>query len=329
MQEKYIPPFDTTTKMIEIAGSIFEKLGQLTNVNNLERLPQLRKVNRIKSIQSSLAIENNSLTIGQVTSLINGRRVLGPIEDIRAVHNANLAYKELENINPYNLSDLLKIHGIMMNGLVHNPGKLRTSQVGVYDELGNAVHIAPSSSLVPSLISSLFDWVKSSDTIMLIKSSVFHYEFEFIHPFEDGNGRMGRLWQTALLTSWRPIFAYLPIESVIKDNQEKYYEAIASSTKEGKSNNFIIFMLEVIDKAISDLILDTKNHLNHLNNQILRLVEVMDSYPLSTKELMDKLNLKSREGFRRNYLEPALEAGLIDMTIPDKPTSKNQKYYKK
>ena len=163
---------------------------------------------------------------------------------------------------------------------------------------------------------------------MLIKSSIFHYEFEFIHPFRDGNGRMGRLWQTVLLASFKPVFAWIPIESIIKDNQEAYYRAITYSTSLGKSNPFIVFMLKVIDDAIKVILKDTKNHFNHINAQISALLEVIESYPQSAAELMQKLSLKSRAGFRKNYLIPALDAGLIGMTEPDKPTSKNQKYFK-
>ena len=163
---------------------------------------------------------------------------------------------------------------------------------------------------------------------MLIKSSAFHYEFEFLHPFRDGNGRMGRLWQTALLSSWKPIFAWIPIESIIKDNQEEYYNAITLSASQAKSNIFILFMLNVINKAVQDILNDTKNHYNHISSQLTALLGVIESYPQSAKELMQKLNLKSLVGFRKNYLQPALKAGLIGMTEPDKPTSKNQKYFK-
>ena len=328
MDEKYIPPYEITDEMLELVSNIMENLGKLSNVNKLEKLPRLRRVNRIKSIHSSLAIENNTLSIEQVTDVINGKQVFGPKEDIIAVHNANLAYKELENINPYNIDDLLKIHGIMMNGLVSEAGKIRTGQVGVYNNDGKVVHLAPSAKLVSGQLEQLFDWIKNSSANMLIKSSVFHYEFEFIHPFRDGNGRIGRLWQTALLSSWKPIFAWIPIESIIKDNQEEYYNAISLSTSQAKSNIFIVFMLDVINKAIKDIITDTRNHYNHINNQITELMKVIESYPQSAIELMQKLNLKSRVGFRKNYLQPALDAGLIGMTEPNKPTSKNQKYFR-
>ncbi len=328
MEEKYIPPYEITDEMLEFVSQIMENLGKLHSVNEFEKLPRLRRVSRIKSIHSSLAIENNTLSIEQVTDVIDGKRVLGPKEDILAVHNANLAYKELNTINPYEIDELLNIHGIMMKDLVSEAGQIRTGQVGVYNEKGEVVHLAPPAEFARTQLYSLFDWIKTSPANMLIKSSVFHYEFEFIHPFRDGNGRMGRLWQTALLTSWKPIFAWIPIESIIKDNQEEYYKAITYSTSQGKSNIFILFMLDVINKAIKDIVEDTTNHYNHINNQIKSLLEVVESYPQSATELMVKLNLKSRDGFRKNYLIPALDLGLIQMTEPNKPTSRNQKYYK-
>mgnify|MGYP002522833609 FL=1 len=328
MEDKYIPPYEITDEMLELVSEIMENLGKLSGVNELEKLPRLRRVSRIKSIHSSLAIENNTLSIEQVTDVINGKRVLAPQKDIEEVHNAFNAYEKLSEINPYSIDDLLKIHGIMVNGLVKEAGQLRSRQVGVYNQDGKVVHLAPPADFVPQQLGQLFDWVKNSNANMLIKSSVFHYEFEFIHPFNDGNGRTGRLWQTALLASWKPIFAWIPIESIIKDNQEDYYNAITLSTSQGKSNIFIEFMLDVINKAIKDIITDTRNHYNHINNQITELMKVIESYPQSATELMEKLNLKSRLGFRKNYLKPALDAGLIGMTEPDKPTSKNQKYFK-
>ena len=326
--DKYIPPFEITNRMFELAAQIMEQLGKLSSVNELERLPRLRKVSRIKSIHSSLAIENNTLSIKQVTDVIEGKRVLGPADDILAVKNAFAAYKELENIDAFSLADFQKVHAIMMNGLVTESGMLRTGDVGVFDSNGKVIHVAPPASMAREQITQLFNWVKNSDVQMLIRSSVFHYEFEFIHPFRDGNGRMGRYWQTALLASWKPIFKYIPIESVIKDNQEEYYHVIKVSTCQGKSNVFIEFMLDVILKAITDIVNDTTEHYNHLSVQINKLMQVLETYPQSAQELMDKLGLKSRVGFRKNYLNPAIEAGLVGMTIPDKPTSKSQMYFK-
>lgn len=326
--ENYVPPFDITNEMFETTAEIMENLGKLAHINELEKLPRLRKVSRVRSIHSSLAIENNTLTYEQVTDIINGRRVLGPQEDIVAVKNAFSAYKELDDIDPYSVNDLLKIHGIMMNGLVQGAGYIRSTDVGVIDGHGKVIHAAPPESMARELIEQLFAWTKNADVQMLIKSSVFHYEFEFIHPFCDGNGRMGRLWQTALLADWRPIFKYIPIESVIKDNQQEYYKAFAVSTSAGKSNAFILFMLGVINQAIKDIVNDSREHYNHINMQINKLMQVMETYPQSARQLMDRLKLKSRVGFRNNYILPALEAGLIGMTVPEKPTSKNQMYFK-
>ena len=216
----------------------------------------------------------------------------------------------------------------MMNGLLLDAGELRSSSVGVFNEQGKVIHVAPPQEMVPDLMIQLFDWLKNSKVHMLIRSSVFHYEFEFIHPFGDGNGRTGRLWQTALLASWKPIFEWVPIESIIKDNQEEYYKAIGLSTSEGKSNKFILFMLGVIKKAVEEIVKDTHNHQIHVSNQIKALMSVIETYPMSALELMGKLGLKSRLTFRKNYLQPALEAGLIAMTDPNNPTNRNQRYYK-
>ena len=326
--DKYIPPYDLTDEMLDLTAQIMEKIGRLDSVNDLERLPRLRKVSRIKSIHSSLAIENNTLTMQQVTEVLNGKRVLAPEEDVCAVRNAFDAYKKIGNIDPYSVEDLLRIYKIMMNGLIRECGKLRSTQVGVCNQNGEVIHVAPPHDMVSPLINQLFAWLKESKANMLIKSSVFHYEFEFIHPFCDGNGRMGRLWQTALLASWKPIFAWIPIESIIKDQQEKYYQAIKLSTSQGKSNAFIVFMLNIILNAVSDILHETREHQNHISTQVSALLGVLQSYPMTAKELMDKLGLKSRDGFRKHYLAPAIEAGLIGMTQPDKPTSRNQRYFK-
>ena len=326
--EKYIPPYDITEEMLELTSEIMENLGRLSNVSDLEKLPRLRRVNRIKSIQSSLAIENNTLSLEQVTDVIDGRHVLGPQDDILSVKNAFEVYKMLPKLDPFSLNDLKKSHGIMMNGLMENAGTFRTGSVGVINERGKVIHIAPPHGMVNGLMEQLFDWLKSSKTQMLIRSSVFHYEFEFIHPFGDGNGRTGRLWQTALLASWKPVFEWIPIESIIKDNQEEYYRSIGLSTSEGKSDRFILFMLGVIRQAVEELARDARNHQSHISSQIGALLRVMETYPMTALELMEKLGLKSRAAFRKNYLQPALEAGLIRMTEPDKPTSRNQRYFK-
>ena len=327
MEEKYQPPFNITGDMLLLVADIMEILGELKGVSNLEKMPRLRKVNRLKSIHSSLAIENNTLSLSQVTDVIDGKRVLAPYEDILAVKNASSAYKIMDKVDPYSIKDLLKVHFVMMNGLVSEAGQLRTNQVGVFNEKGEVVHLAPSHTFVPTLLDNLFDWVKESETHMLIKSCVFHYEFEFIHPFRDGNGRMGRLWQTILLSSWKEIFQFVPIENIIMKNQEEYYRAITLSTSEGKSNKFILFMLKSIKSALEEIMAQTQTEKKYLPKEVENLLSVMEDYPESSETLMQKLGLKSREGFRRNYLNPALKLGVIKRTS-DKLTSKNQKYIK-
>jgi Fic family protein len=324
----FIPPFKLNDDMLEIVTTIVEALGKISSVETLDKLPRLRRAGRIKSIHSSLAIENNTLTIEQVTDVINGKRVLGPPNEIQEVKNAYEAYKEIKSVDPFNIKDLLKVHGIMMKELVEKAGGFRPGQVGVFDGNGNVVHMAPPALNVPGLISELFDWLKNSKTHPLIKSSVFHYEFEFIHPFQDGNGRMGRLWQTVILSAWKPVFQWIPIESIVKSRQQEYYDAITASTSEGNSNPFIIYMLKATLDAVNDIAKDAREHINHLNERVKNLLAVMQDYPMSANELMKLLELKSKLTFRTNYLQPAIEAGLVGLTLPDKPTSKNQKYFK-
>ena len=249
----YEPPFKITSKAINLISQISEKIGEISTLENTERTVQLRKKNRIRTIHSSLAIENNSLTIEQITAIIEGKRVLGPPNEIQEVKNAVQAYELLLNLNPYKQKDLLKAHQLMMNDLVKNSGKYRKGGVGIFDGK-EVVHVAPPADRVPFLMSNLFDWLKSTDVHPLIKSCIFHYEFEFIHPFEDGNGRMGRLWQTVILTEWKPIFAWLPIETLIKENQKLYYKALGISDSNADSTEFIEFMLSIILKTIKEII---------------------------------------------------------------------------
>lgn len=249
----YEPPFKITSKAINLISQISEKIGEINTLENTERTVQLRKKNRIRTIHSSLAIENNSLTIEQITAIIEGKRVLGPPNEIQEVKNAVQAYELLLSLNPYKQNDLLKAHQLMMNDLVKNSGKYRKGGVGIFDGK-EVVHVAPPADRVPFLMSDLFDWLKSTDVHPLIKSCVFHYEFEFIHPFEDGNGRMGRLWQTVILTEWKPIFAWLPIETLIKENQKLYYKALGISDNNADSTEFIEFMLSIILKTIKEII---------------------------------------------------------------------------
>ena len=213
-------------------------------------------------------------------------------------------------------------------GSLEEAGRFRTGVSVVFDGEGRPVHVAPPPERVKALAEELFRWLRGSALHMLVRSSVLHYELEFLHPFQDGNGRMGRLWQTALLASWKPIFLWVPVESIVHDRQEEYYQAIARSNRDGKSNPFILFMLSSIREAVLGLERDARSHLAHLSRQVQALLSVMEAFPMSASELMGKLGLKSRATFLKNYLRPALEAGLISMTDPGSPRSPRQRYFK-
>lgn len=326
----YIPPFNITNKMLDLVASIMEKIGRLDNYNNLNKMPILRRNNKIRSIHSSLRIEANSLTFNQVKDVINGKMVIGPQKEIQEVKNAYNAYEMINKVDPYSIDDLKKIHGIMTYLTVEESGDFRKGDEGVMD--GDiCIFIAPKPEYVDKLMRQLFDFIKRNKDIIhpLILSSVFHYEFVFIHPFSDGNGRTVRLWQNILLTKWKSIFEYVPIETAIKKYQNDYYKVIANCNAKGDSTEFIEFMLKMIDEVLDDLIKNANIEIKHINSYIAKLLDVMDyNIPMSIKEIMEKLGLKSRSSFMKTYLNPALEQGLIKMTIKDKPTSKNQRYYK-
>ena len=326
----YKPPFTITNQILSYVSSISEKIGRITATSNLESKPHLRKNNRIKSIHSSLKIEANSLSLGQVRDVINGKIVLGEQKEIQEVKNAYAAYEGVLEINPYSIKDLKKYHGIMTKYVVEESGDFRQGEEGVFNG-DQCIFMAPPARFVSQLMDELFDWMKETKTEIhpLILSSVFHYEFVFIHPFSDGNGRMARLWHTAILSKWKPVFAYIPIESQIEKFQEEYYDAIARCHIEGASTIFIEFMLSQIDKILDDIAVQLSDDNEQLSEGIKRLLDVMEyDIPYTGKTLMDKLGLKSKEGFRRNYLRPAVDMHLIRMTIPDKPNSRNQRYVK-
>lgn len=250
------PPYEITNTILSLYGQITEALGICQSILLVKPEAKLRKQNRIKTIHSSLAIEGNTLNIEHVTALIENTHVVGPKKDILEVQNAIKAYDQLNDFNPKKLKDFLKAHSILMTGLVDNPGKLRKSQVGILK--GKQVaHIAPGFDMVPGLMNDLFDYLMKDTDLEIIKSCVFHYEMEFIHPFEDGNGRMGRYWQTRLLMSVNPIFEFVPIEKVIKDNQEEYYKVLEASDSSGSSTTFIEFMLDVINKSLRETIAES------------------------------------------------------------------------
>ena len=250
--KKKQPPFQITNKIIDDVAKISELIGRLSARNHLSANPNLRRTNRIRTIYGSLAIEQNTLSLEQVTAVLNGKHVLAPPKDIAEVKNAYEIYERLDELDPYSVDDLLMAHGIMTRGLVDESGMFRTRPVGVVNQDGQVVHFGTLPQYVPNSVTELLDWTKYSDLHMLIKSCVFHYEFELIHPFADGNGRVGRLWHTLLLSKWNPTFAWLPVESIIHDRQQDYYNAINASNNAGESTAFIEFMLSAIKASLID-----------------------------------------------------------------------------
>lgn len=248
------PPFEITNQIIDYVAEIAELVGRLTTASPLSTSPTLRRANRIRTIHGSLAIEQNTLSLEQVTAVLNGKHILAPPKDIAEVKNAYEIYERLDELDPYSVDDLLTAHGIMTRGLVEESGVFRTRPVGVVDSEGHVLHFGTLPQYVPDLVMELLDWAKTSEVHMLIRSCVFHYELELIHPFADGNGRVGRLWHTLLLSKWNPAFAWLPVESIIHDRQQEYYDAINTSNDAGKSTVFIEFMLSAIKASLMDAI---------------------------------------------------------------------------
>lgn len=324
----YKPPFTITNEILSYTSSVSEKIGNLTAIGNMDAKPHLRRNNRIKSIHSSLKIEANSLSLGQVRDVIDGRTVLGEQKEIQEVKNAYTAYEHFFEIDPYSIDDLKKFHGMMTKYIVEESGVFRCGEEGVFSG-EQCIFMAPPARLVPGLMGELFDWMREAQDFVhpLVLSSVFHYEFVFIHPFSDGNGRMARLWHSAILSKWKPIFEYIPIESQIEKFQEEYYDVIVRCNSEGESTAFIEFMLTQIDKILDDICTQIEDDREQTSEYVKTLIEVMEyGVPYTSRTLMEKLGLKSKEGFRRNYLNPAVRMKLVRMTIPDRPTSRNQRY---
>ena len=275
--------------MLSYISSISEKIGRITATNNLEAKPHLRKNNKIRSIHSSLKIEANSLTLGQVRDVINGRTVLSEAKEIQEVKNAYAAYERLSEIDPYNIQYLKQFHGIMTKYLIEESGDFRSGEEGVFNG-DQCIFMAPPAQLVPQLMDELFSWINAArkDVHPLILSSVFHYEFVFIHPFSDGNGRMARLWHTAILSKWKPIFEYIPIESQVEKFQDEYYEAIAKCHVAGESTIFIEFMLAQIDTILDEISVQISEENEHLSEAVKKLLEIMEyDIPYKSKSHQD------------------------------------------
>lgn len=330
----YKPPFHMTDKMISLIAEISEQVGRITVLQEGTISPHLRRENRIRTIHSSLAIENNSLSLEQVTAILDGKRILGKPNEIKEVQNAYEAYELMLRLDPASVDDLLKAHNLMMNGLVPENGKFRSGGVGVFD--GEVlIHMAPPAEFVPEHIHNLFAWYQQSELHPLIKSAVFHYEFEFIHPFADGNGRMGRMWHNLLLGKWKELFFWLPIEELIQSRQKEYYDALGVADKQADSAGFVELMLEIIRDSLTEVTVvgrNTDQDIDQVTDQdktpTERLLSALGNKTLSATKLMERLGLSHRPTFRKNYLNPALEQKLIERTIPDKPNSRNQKYKK-
>ena len=324
MEQGYTPPYTITEDIMNLVAEISELVGRITSWQHMDANPRLRRNNRIRTIHASLAIENNTLSLEQVTAIISGKRVLGAPEEIREVQNAYQAYDQLLAFDPYSLTDLLRAHGMLMEDLVREAGAFRSGGVGVFNG-DRLIHMAPPAEFVYRQITDLLGWVKSCKAHPLIKSCVFHYEFEFIHPFADGNGRMGRMWHTLLLYQWKPLFAWLPVESVIRNRQEEYYDTLRQADSIGHSTPFIEFLLDAILDALHEVEADAAPAAD-ASPTLRLLLDKLGDDELSAGELMQRLGLKNRAAFSRTYLKPALEQGLIQMTIPDKPNSSKQKY---
>jgi len=329
--KNYVPPFSITNVMLDRISSIMKKIGKLDNYKDLNKMPVLRRNNRIKSIHSSLAIEANSLSFNQVKDIIDGKVVIGPKNEIQEVQNAYNAYLKIKKVSPYSISDLKIMHGVLTHLIIQDAGNFRKGGEGVFDEDGNCIFVCPPPEQVEELMYQLFDWMnsKKDEIHPLILSSIFHYEFVFIHPFSDGNGRTARLWQNVILSNWEGLFEYVPIESEIKKFQEDYYKSIQHCNSAGESTEFIEFMLKMIDEVLDSLIEGVNSKINHISIYVKKLLDVMEPGNFyTTTELMKLLDMKSRVSFRKNYLVPAIDSGIVKMSIKNAPTNKNQTYYK-
>lgn len=314
----YKPPFTITDTILDLVSQISEYIGIFSALEKRITTPKLRKINRIKTLVGTLQIEGNTLTEEKVTAILEGKRVLGNKDEIQEAKGAIEAYKYLQSYNYTNLDDLLLAHKRLTQKLLKNTGMFRTVNVAV------GSHVAPPFTQISSLMHQLLVWTKETTLHPLIVSSIFHYEFEFIHPFEDGNGRVGRLWQTLILYKWKEIFAYLPLESIVKERQQAYYKAIEESTEAGESTPFITFMLE----SILETILTTPQDIPQDTPQDERLQKVLDfcEVPRSRQEIQKHVSMKDRKHFKEVVLDVLLSDGLLEMTLPDKPQSPKQRY---
>lgn len=338
----YTPPFCFTNNLVNLIADICEISATLSCLHQDRLSLQQKRLFKARSLHSTLAIEQNLLSLEEVSAILDGKRVFGHPVEILEVKNASVAYDNRLSFLPLSVDDMLKAHKLLMNELVTGFGHFRTTGVGVFAGT-KLIHMAPPAQKVPELIADLIEWYKASDFHPLVKSAIFHYEFEYIHPFADGNGRIGRMWHSLLLGKWKNIFYYLPVEELIQKRQAEYYKALSNATAMTDSACFVEYILEVIkdtlvsfaDSTNTDQVTDhVTDHVSakpkdfEKLSYVEKLIYVLGNDTLSLKELMEKLHLSHKPTFRHNYLMPALEQHLIEMTIPDKPKSRLQKYRK-
>jgi Fic family protein len=320
MNQRYKPPYTLTTAILKFVADIGEAVGRFTATADRYLTPQLRRENRIRTIHASLAIENNTLTLEQVTAVIDGKHVLGHPREILEVRNALTAYEAMDGWEATSREDLLAAHRHLMNALVDDAGRFRSGGVGIYRGK-QLVHMAPPADQVQQQMDDLLEWLKQTDEHPLVASCVFHYELEFIHPFADGNGRMGRLWQTLVLRTWKPLLAYLPVETVVRQRQDDYYRVLVEADKQADATPFVEFMLKALLDAIQQA-----TATDQVTDQVARVIEALASGELGSAALMKALDLTHKPTFRENYLDPAMEGGWIERTQPDSPRSPTQRY---
>jgi Fic family protein len=332
------PPYTITEKAADFLAKIVETAARLEFGTQFKRDIKLHRENRLRTIHSSLAIEGNTLSLNEVTAVIEGKLVAGRQQEVKEVKNAYEAYDKIMTFEPYSVRDFLKAHKLMTGDLVKEAGMFRSGDVGVFD--GDVpIHIGARPQFVPQLIADLFDWARTTDLHPVLKSAILHYEIETIHPFADGNGRMGRLWQTLVLAKWNPIFAWIPMESVLNQNRPEYYDALQIGQHNNDAGKFIEFtlfsLLETLDKMYSESLASPQNEhqvkhqdehqveLSDIQNAVLKALE---KKPLSRSEIFAAIGLHGDSRAFKRHIELLLQAGLIKMTIPEKPNSRNQKY---
>ena len=304
--EHYEPPFTINEDIINLTAEIAELSGILSISDTLSSNPVLRRENRIRTIHSSLAIENNTLSIDQVTAVIGGKRVLAPPDDIKEVQNAYEFYNQMDRLNPYSLDDLLYAHRIMTQDLIKESGRFRSGNAGVYAGQ-SLIHAGTPAAYVPSVMHDLFDWLKNSSLHPLIKSCIFHYEFEYIHPFADGNGRTGRLWHTLILSKWKPFFSWVPIETLIHDHQEDYYKALNESNNRTDSAPFVNLMLELIKQILLEIQNTSNVSIESLSDKVLLIIKTHPTY--SANKIASMLGISNRQVER--IIKKLRESGVL------------------